>query len=270
MGAQEDPGNRQQMRLLLDEGRRAVSQGLPNPASQSVLLGVALLLRHSLAGRGPAEAATIAARALDRTIGTIQARTPVACRRGCSHCCHFTVSASAPEILLLARTVRSSGSELSERFDSAVRARAEATRGAALDELMRRCLPCPLLMDRACGSYAGRPMMCRQFLSLSAEVCERNLKGEAVEIPVVKGAVNAGVLCRNLLLAAVRSAGLGDGCYELSSGLAVALAEPDAEGRWRAGAPVFAAALPVPRPQAGEAMIEQFAGLISTAMVERT
>jgi hypothetical protein len=83
-----------------------------------------------------------------------------------------------------------------------------------------------------------------------------------VEIPTLKGAVNAGVLCRSLLLAAGRSAGLSDHCYELSGALAVALGEPDAERRWLAREDVFAGVPVAQRPAQAQGMIDQYAGLI--------
>ena len=32
--------------------------------------------------------------------------TPVACKMGCSHCCHIWVSATAPEVLFVAKSLR--------------------------------------------------------------------------------------------------------------------------------------------------------------------
>ena len=251
-----------QRRALIEAGRRAIREGLPNPVPQSVLIGVGLVMRGKLADKadpaGASRAAEIAAGFAGRAIDGIVARDQVACRRGCAFCCHFAVSASPPEVFRLARSLRGQ-SGISE----AVSARAEATRGLTLEELTRRCLPCVLLSGSECTAYDARPITCRQFLSRSAEACERNLQGEPIEIPVLKGAVNAGVLCRSLLLAAGRSAGLSDACYELSGALAIALAKPDAERRWLAREDVFAGAAVAQRPAAPQAMIDQFAGLLS-------
>jgi Fe-S-cluster containining protein len=253
---------RLERRRLIEAGRRAIVEGLPNPVPQSVLIGAGLVMRGKLADRadpaGPSRAAEIAARVAGRAIDTVAAREEAACRRGCAHCCHFAVSASPPEVFRLARTLRKRTGIL-----DAVRLRAEATRSLTLEELAKRCLPCVLLAGSECTAYDARPITCRQFLSRSAEACERNLHGEPIEIPVLKGAINAGVLCRNLLLAAGRSAGLSDNCYELSGALAIALGLADAERRWLAREDVFARVPVAARPASAQAMIDLYASLIA-------
>jgi Fe-S-cluster containining protein len=258
---------RRERRALIEAGRRAIGQGLPNPVAQSVLIGIGLVMRDKLAGKteqpDASAAAEIATRLASRAIDSVAARDQVDCRRGCAFCCHFAVSASPPEVFRLARGLRRQAGESSNAILAAVRERTLAIRGLTLEELTRRCLPCVLLSGSECAAYDARPITCRQFLSRSAEACERNLRGEPVEIPILKGAVNAGVLCRSLLLAAGRSAGHSDDCYELSGALAVALGEPDAERRWLARQNVFAAVPVAARPASAQAMIEQYAGLIS-------
>jgi Fe-S-cluster containining protein len=258
---------RKERRALIEAGRRAIGQGLSNPVPQSVLIGIGLVMRDKLAGNtGQADAsaaAEIATRLAGRAIDSVVARDQVACRRGCAFCCHFAVSASPPEIFRLARGLRRQAAASSKAILEAVRERAEAVRGLTLEELTRRCLPCVLLEGSECIAYEARPITCRQFLSRSVEACERNLRGEPVEIPTLKGAVNAGVLCRSLLLAAGRSAGLPDDCFELSGALAVALEEPDGERRWLARENVFAAVPVAARPASVQAMIDQCAGMIS-------
>jgi len=264
------PGNKEwrgQRRALIQAGRGAVSQGLPNPVSQSVLIGVGLVLRDKLTARtdpgGPAAAAEIAARIAGKAIAAVAARDETACRRGCAFCCHFAVAASPPEVFRLARALRERTRDGSTASVSAVIERAQSTRGLTLEEITRACLPCVILVGSECSAYEARPITCRQFLSRSAEACERNLRGEPIEIPTLKGAINAGVLCRNLLLAAARSVGLSDNCYELAGALAIALADPEAERRWLLGASVFEGLPTAARPASAEAMIATYAELIS-------
>ncbi|HXF52774.1 MAG TPA: YkgJ family cysteine cluster protein [Hyphomicrobiaceae bacterium] len=257
---------REQRRALIQAGRRAVSQGLPNPVSQSVLIGVGLVLRDKLTARtdphGASAAAEIATRLADKAIEAVVARNEIACRRGCAFCCHFAVAASPPEVFRLARALRERAREGSTAVTTVIE-RAQATRDLALEEITRACLPCAMLAGSECSAYEARPITCRQFLSRSAEACERNLRGEPIEIPTLKGAINAGVLCRNLLLAAARSAGLSDDCYELAGALAIALADPGAERRWLSGATVFEGLPAAARPPSVQDMLDGYAALIS-------
>jgi hypothetical protein len=259
------PGGKErvrQRRALIDAGRRALRLGLPNPVPQSVLIGVGLILRGKLADKadpaGASRAAEIALGFAGRAIDGIAARETIACRKGCAFCCHFAVAASPPEVFRLAQVLRGN-----RGVPEAVSARAAATRGLTLEEITGRCLPCVLLDGGACIAYDARPITCRQFLSRSAEACAASLEGKPVDIPTLKGAVNAGVLCRGLLLAAGRAAGLADTCYELSGALAIALAEPDAERRWLLRKNVFAGVATAARPASAQVMIDDYAGLIA-------
>jgi hypothetical protein len=112
--------------------------------------------------------------------------------------------------------------------------RTQHTRGIGREERQNRKLPCPLLVDSACGVYAVRPQACRRFHSLSREACEA---GGAVPSDVFSA--NIGALIHLLLVGALRSAGLPDASYELSDALARVLPDPGLEERWLAGQNVF-------------------------------
>lgn len=238
-----------------------IARGLPNPASQSVLVGVGLAIAEPLEPKrttGASEAAALAIRLATGMIDAVAARDGPACRKGCDHCCHFAISATAPEVFYLATALR--GKHASVRDITArIRERRSETSGMSLDALMAASLPCPLLVDGACASYQERPIVCRQFMSRSTTACASARAGEPTQIPTLGGAINAGVLCRNLLLAAVRTRGLDERCYELTSALDVALTMNGAEQRWLAGEDVLASALIVPRPSAASAMVERIA-----------
>ena len=169
----------------------------------------------------------------------------LACRQGCTHCCHLTVLADAATVLRIARHIQ-------ETFDAAARARLDSriadrqSRHTTLEQPARQLRrdPCPLLEDDRCTAYAVRPLICRSFNSMDLATCEREILGggnpegiDAWRIPWLVGlAVNEG------LMSGLLEAGYGDGDIELVQGLAIALARPDAAERWLAGEPVFAAA----------------------------
>lgn len=265
-GVSSHQQRRRALLAVLAEGRKVLARGLPNPAPQSALIGVGLVIAEPLSNggsEGASRAAALSLRLASVMIDGIARREAPACHRGCDHCCHFAISASAPEILHLARTLRYGGAAAAPIIDR-IAARRSETAGMGLEALMAQSLPCPMLSDGVCGAYAARPIVCRQFMSRSAEACGAARAGQPTEIPTLRGAINAGVLGRSLLLAAVRAHGLDGRCYEVTSALQIALQNADSERRWLAGEDVFAAALVAARPPEAEAMVEHLANDMRT------
>lgn len=85
---------------------------------------------------------------------------PIACKKGCSFCCHKAVRVSEPELRFLV-------GKLSEE---------EKTRVAQHKESY-----CPMLVGGECSQYAYRPAACRTMNSLDAEACHKSLEGKATE-----------------------------------------------------------------------------------------
>lgn len=186
--------------------------------------------------------APYAARALHRAFEAMAPKEPVACRAGCSYCCHQVVSARAAEIFLLARAIRALPEEAAARLTERVMAAAAATRDMRVEERHRRNVPCPLLEDGRCSVYANRPLACRAFASTDMEACRRAFAHEPAQIPVPRSAMVLRGLLTQAGEAASRAARLPDDQYELIGALAIALADPAAEARWREGADVLAPA----------------------------
>jgi len=169
---------------------------------------------------------------------------PIACHSGCHWCCHMKVSLTAPEIFALVDYLASQPEPL--RTSIATRA-AELSRDPRIfsaDAKVEARIPCAMLSERgACQVYPARPLACRGYNSLDAESCRRSLDDdlEIVESnePLLRDitAVALG------LLAGIEDAGLPAELFELTSGLHIALSEPNALPRWLAGEAVFAAAL---------------------------
>ena len=92
----------------------------------------------------------------------------LACKRGCSHCCHYPVGITFAEAMRLARFA-SKRPELRRRIHDAD----TATSKLSWEELVG--MPCPLLVDDACAAHDDRPMPCRALGSLDAQACEQAL-----------------------------------------------------------------------------------------------
>ncbi len=176
--------------------------------------------------------------------------TPLACKKGCSHCCFQHVSVHAPEVFRIARLLRASGegAAAAPRLTARLAARQPDPGGTG-----RMSNPCGFLLKGACGIHEIRPLICRVYVSFDAHACLVQLAQGVSEIP--HPAFN--VLFRNwmamALKAACAAAGLPVRDYELTSALSGVLADPGLEARWYAGDDGLAA-LSGPLDRVGEAV----------------
>ena len=171
-------------------------------------------------------------------------RRVLACRRHCAFCCHAWVSARAPEILFALGAVPARGRE---PVAAAIAAADAITGGLDPEARSRRPIACPLLDRDLCRVYAARPATCRTAVSTDVRPCERAFRtGEAVGIPTPDAYFELRAGYSLALAGALRRAGFPAAAYEFNSGLAAALARPDAEAAWLSGEDVFACALKDP------------------------
>ncbi|MEP7183762.1 MAG: YkgJ family cysteine cluster protein [Betaproteobacteria bacterium] len=168
----------------------------------------------------------------------------VACRRGCSYCCHLRVEIRPHEAFVLADYIRS-------RFDAdqcaAILSRIEdnLARIAPLsaEQHIRAGTPCALLEDGACSVYEGRPAACRKYYSVSVETCRDAFSDTAAPLtgPLEDDHVRLAGNAVALGFAKGREdAGLDATLYELHFALRHALANPRTEKRYRDGKRPFA------------------------------
>ena len=129
-----------------------------------------------------------------------------------------------------------------------IRARlaAQAERVEHLDDEARWSarIPCALLDGAGhCSVHPARPLRCRAFHSCDVDPCRAAFEGqpgtEPVRIPRLDRANDAAEAGYD---AALVEAGLSAEGYRLEIGLLVALEDPGAGERWRAGEPAFARA----------------------------
>jgi Fe-S-cluster containining protein len=252
---------RGQRRVLMKHGHTALRQGLAAVPPKSLLVGLGLLLRETLAGRQHPNPASRAAEIVHQVFEASLAQTPaklaIACRKGCGYCCHNWVGATAPEVFLIAR-------QLLARIDAdwlapqAVMLRADSKIGLDIAARFGKKLPCAFLADNACAIYAVRPTVCRQVTSTSLATCIEEFVGEGLggDIMVSRAYLDHARNCRLPLLAALTAAGLPSQTYELSAAITRVLQTSGAEARWLAGEDVFAdiAVAPAEPPAVGQAI----------------
>lgn len=163
---------------------------------------------------------------------------PLACGKGCPSCCILRVTATAPEIFLLADYVRridatpqGAALGLPRRIAHADR----ATRGLAEAERLALRKACPFIIHGACIVHPVRPLACRGHASFDRKACAGAVAGRDVEVPVSAPHLDLRALIQNALQSALRSAGVAWGLYEMNRALMLALGRNDALLAWLSG-----------------------------------
>ena len=205
-------------------------------------------LRGSADHEGVQEAVVRFHREVDRVLDeSVRAHhVALACRRGCSLCCHLPVEVLPPEAFALARWLRArlapaALAALLERLER----NAARTRELGPAGRKRVNLACALLgADGSCGAYEVRPAQCRRFHSTDLPTCEA---GHADPADTSRPSAAHPLVAHNAqVVIALAQRGLGDaGLDATPEDLNVALLEALRDGkswrRWRAGKKAFAA-----------------------------
>ncbi len=162
--------------------------------------------------------------------------TTLACRAGCTWCCHFSVDVRAVEVFSILDFVeRSLPASEKTRIYSEVRANSAALKGMDDMERMRHNVKCPFLSAGRCSIYEARPQTCRNYHATDVAGCQQSFEDpDDLEIdpefaPMVYQAGGAHV---DAFMRAMREAGYDTNVYEMNSALDTALSEPDARTRF--------------------------------------
>lgn len=200
-----------------------------------------------------AELAKSVATTLDRMIAGYQADLkgdPLACRKGCSWCCHELVIATPVEILWIYEVV--SRLERAQRDDLLARL-------AAYDEGMRDRydqpptfvrIKCPFLVDSECSIYEDRPMRCRGTNSTDADVCRMSMEspGDGGIVSFLGAQKLAATAAEKGLSIGARER-LGARMHDLNRCLKMLIDEPGLAERVLSGEAGLPAVAPVSRPR---------------------
>lgn len=240
---------RQERRVQLKRSVAEVSRrGLDLRASGSdqswAVIAATRILLDVLEGKAPTRASNAARRAHEFFETSLKNNTSpekIECAKGCAFCCHVTVAATAPEVLLVANYIREHHKEDLAAVLERVRAADQQTRGLSSYQRAVKQIPCALLKEGACTVYGVRPGPCRGFTSTSKRACEQGFNGDQ-NAPVHTPAVWTNVRNAHMqaLWAALAAAELPVERYEFHHALLVALETPDAEARWLKGEDIFA------------------------------
>ncbi|RAU21497.1 hypothetical protein CU669_12400 [Paramagnetospirillum kuznetsovii] len=178
-------------------------------------------------GEGQAQAARAAIAAADHFFATIRKTLKLdavlarmACRAGCSWCCHQIVGVTAAELALLAETIAA----MHPTRQAEIRQRAEAAmaKGRGMDQAQwwAAQIRCPLLEDDGlCGVHAARPLPCRGYNSADADLCRRSYLGEKLRAPVLAAQHGVWGHAQSGLAEALAEAGIAPGPVSLAEGI---------------------------------------------------
>lgn len=155
----------------------------------------------------------------------------LACKAGCSWCCHFSVDARPVEVFHIVEFMRDNFYDVEQqRLRSEIEANARVL--GSLDEMqrMQKTLKCPFLADGRCTIYAARPQTCRNYHATDAAGCKQSydepnnfdIAPEYAPLVYQSGAAHVDAFSK-----AMQDAGYDTAAYELNSALAEALSRPD-------------------------------------------
>ena len=173
----------------------------------------------------------------------------IACRVGCSFCCHLRVMVRPHEAIALYRELgsgipKAQAAQVRQRvLDTAAQVRRLGPQAHAAARL-----PCAFLVDGSCSVYAARPLACAGFHSLDRGRCEQDYRAateaaihdgtaaaEGAGIPMLQGLGAATGLLEAGLDAGLAQRGLDARRAELHEAVAALIRNPSLIARWRAG-----------------------------------
>jgi hypothetical protein len=210
-------------------------------ADKEPACGAAAAVRATLGTSRTAAACVSLARRITQLAGGafehVSGQEPVACREGCSFCCHLQVMVHPHEAIALAVHVQArppaEGGGLLKELLLAAAARRTLPDGATPVPAM----PCAFLTGGRCSVYGLRPAACAVYHSLHRGACERRYEtvGGSVGIPVSRALHAVAATIHDEVGQAVAALGLAAGRVELATAVGALLCEPSLIDRWLAG-----------------------------------
>ncbi|MGD9843284.1 MAG: YkgJ family cysteine cluster protein [Steroidobacteraceae bacterium] len=168
----------------------------------------------------------------------------LACKAGCSWCCHFSVDVRPVEALNILEFVQTNFSvEQQQQLRSEIAANSQVLGQLNEMQRMQHTLKCPFLIEDRCSIYAARPQTCRNYHATNVDGCKQSyaepdnfdIAPEYAPLVYQSGATHVDAFSK-----AMQDTGYDINAYELNSALAEAMVDPAAiRQRFDAKLPVF-------------------------------
>lgn len=167
----------------------------------------------------------------------------LACREGCTWCCHFTVDVRAAEVFGILDFVEQRFTEEEKvRFFAKVRANSAALERSDVGERDTLTLKCPFLDESRCTIYAVRPQSCRNYHATDATGCQQSYEQPDnldIDPEFAPGVYQAGAAHVEAVSDALGGAGFDVDAYELNAALDAAVSNVDSRARFESGLKPF-------------------------------
>jgi Fe-S-cluster containining protein len=187
---------------------------------------------------GPIEAYARSQERHDERLASAADGDTLACKAGCSWCCHFTIDVRAAEIFRILDYVETNfTSEAQSRLRDEIAANNARLQSLDDEQRMQVNIKCPFLLDGVCSIYSARPQTCRNYHATDVAGCRQsfeepanlNIDPEFASLTYQIGGTHVDAFCK-----ALHDLGYETSAYELNTGLAVALQQPLARARFLA------------------------------------
>lgn len=179
----------------------------------------------------------------DARIASAADFSALACKAGCSWCCHFSIDVLAAEVFRILDVVeRTFTDEQRHRVRAEIRANSAVLKGLGEDERATHNIKCPFLQDGRCSIYSARPQSCRNYHATDAAGCQRSFEHPDdldIDPQFAPGVYQVGVAHVEAVNRALSDVRLDSSIYEFNAALEAAMADPDARARFQSGAKPF-------------------------------
>lgn len=186
--------------------------------------------RAELAELGPLRAYQASLQRQDDRLAQAPDAPTLACKAGCSWCCHFSVDVRPVEVLNILEFIeRTFTTQQRQRLHSEIEANSSALKQLDEIERMQRNIKCPFLQEGRCGIYSARPQTCRNYHATDAAGCQKSFEEpdnldiapEFAPLVYQTGAAHVDAFSK-----VMRDAGYDIDAFELSTALLEAMADP--------------------------------------------
>jgi Fe-S-cluster containining protein len=168
---------------------------------------------------------------------------PIACKSGCSFCCHLRVTVAPHEAIALFRHLRSQiPASLAQEIEQRVLANAAQIAQMTEEQHWSKNVKCAFLVDGTCSAYSARPMACALHHSLDVDACEdsyRNPADHSVGIRKLAVIEQTMAATQAGMKQALEELGLSAEPMELHTAVAAVLRDQSLIARWRSGRPLL-------------------------------